>query len=76
MLSARRAVRLTKPVTGPVLGDADRLQQVVWNLLSNALKFTPRAGLVQVQLIVAGTNSEIRVSDTGQGISADFLPWS
>jgi signal transduction histidine kinase len=63
------------PVTGPVLGDADRLQQVVWNLLSNALKFTPRGGLVQVQLIAAGTNSEIRVSDTGQGISANFLPY-
>jgi signal transduction histidine kinase len=64
-----------EPMTGPVLGDAGRLQQVVWNLLSNALKFTPRGGLVQAHLIAGGTNSEIRVSDTGQGIRPDFLPY-
>ncbi len=59
----------------PVLGDADRLQQVVWNLLSNAIKFTPRGGSVAVRLHPRGPNAEIRVSDTGAGIRPDFLPY-
>ncbi len=62
------------PAVGPVAGDAVRLQQVIWNLLSNAIKFTPREGHVEVQLERAGTNITIVVSDTGQGIDADFLP--
>ena len=57
-----------------VLGDSDRLQQVVWNLLSNAVKFTPREGRVTVWIGRVGTNLHIRVSDTGSGISAEFLP--
>jgi PAS domain S-box-containing protein len=57
-----------------VAGDADRLQQVIWNLLSNAIKFTPPEGTVEVTLQRAGTHAELRVSDTGQGISEDFLP--
>ena len=63
--------------SGPlfVLGDPDRLQQVVWNLLSNAVKFTPRDGRVDVELFRKGTSTQLRVSDTGQGISADFLPY-
>jgi CheY-like chemotaxis protein/anti-sigma regulatory factor (Ser/Thr protein kinase) len=57
-----------------VLGDSDRLQQVVWNLVSNAVKFTPRGGRVEVRIERAGEALHIRVSDTGQGISPDFLP--
>ncbi|UNU27077.1 ATP-binding protein [Microcoleus vaginatus] len=60
---------------GPLLGDADRLQQVVWNLLSNALKFTPKNGRVQIRLQRVNSHVEITVSDTGTGISSDFLPF-
>ncbi len=63
------------PGTGPVSGDPDRLQQVVWNLLSNAVKFTPRGGTVRVSLRANDGNAEVAVSDTGRGISADFLPY-
>jgi signal transduction histidine kinase len=57
-----------------VLADAVRLQQVGWNLLSNAVKFTPRGGSVHVALRRNDTSAEIRVRDTGQGISSDLLP--
>ena len=66
--------RLIDPAAGRVLGDADRLQQVIWNLLSNAIKFTPRGGRVEVHLRRAGSSVEARVSDTGQGIAPGFLP--
>ena len=59
---------------GPVLGDADRLQQIVWNLLSNAVKFTPVNGRVEVQMSSAGPQVEITVSDNGEGVSPEFLP--
>lgn len=59
---------------GPVIGDAVRLQQVIWNLLSNAIKFTPREGRVDVNLSRQGTDVVIVVSDTGQGIEPAFLP--
>jgi PAS domain S-box-containing protein len=62
------------PGTGPVSGDPDRLQQVVWNLLTNAVKFTPRGGRIEVTLERRGSQIETRVSDTGRGIAADFLP--
>ena len=55
-------------------GDSQRLQQVVWNLLSNAIKFTPAGGRVEVRLERVESNLQIKVSDTGQGISSDFLP--
>jgi PAS domain S-box-containing protein len=55
-------------------GDPDRLQQVVWNLLSNAVKFTPRGGHVSVVAALVESHVEIRVSDTGKGISREFLP--
>jgi len=58
-----------------VPGDPARLQQVVWNLLSNAIKFTPRDGHVQVRLERVNSHIEIVVSDTGQGISPEFLPY-
>ena len=63
------------PAAGPVAGDPNRLQQIVWNLLSNAVKFTPRGGKVQIILARVNSNIEITVSDTGQGILADFLPF-
>ncbi|WP_218081309.1 hybrid sensor histidine kinase/response regulator [Anthocerotibacter panamensis] len=56
-------------------GDANRLQQVVWNLLSNAIKFTPRGGRVEVRLERVSEEFLLTVSDTGQGIRADFLPY-
>jgi signal transduction histidine kinase len=63
------------PLASPVLGDADRLQQVIWNLLSNAIKFTSRGGRVEVRLREAGGNAVIRVNDSGIGIRPDFLPY-
>jgi len=58
-----------------VIGDRDRLQQVVWNLVSNALKFTPKSGNVDVSLRDIDGDAEVSVSDTGIGISAEFLPY-
>ncbi|HYY56511.1 MAG TPA: ATP-binding protein [Pyrinomonadaceae bacterium] len=58
-----------------IWGDANRLQQVVWNLLSNAVKFTPEGGRIEVRLKRVNAHTQIVVSDTGQGISADFLPY-
>ncbi|WKB56108.1 hybrid sensor histidine kinase/response regulator [Eleftheria terrae] len=57
-----------------VLGDARRLQQVVWNLVSNAVKFTPRGGVIRVDLHSVDGHAEIRVADTGVGIPAQALP--
>ncbi len=65
---------LIAPTVGFVLGDPNRLQQVIWNLLSNAIKFTPSGGRVSIHLENKGTHAQIQVSDTGKGISADFLP--
>ncbi|MGC4030506.1 MAG: ATP-binding protein [Tepidisphaeraceae bacterium] len=59
---------------GTVHADADRLQQVVWNLVSNAVKFTPQGGVVTVGVWRDDATVNIRVSDTGQGISAEMLP--
>ena len=58
-----------------VLGDANRLQQVFWNLLANAVKFTPKGGRVEVRLEVIDSRVQIRVSDTGLGIASEFLPY-
>ncbi len=62
------------PEVKVVVGDANRLQQVVWNLLSNAVKFTPKGGKVDVQLQRIESCVEIKVSDTGTGIATEFLP--
>lgn len=61
-------------VTEPVNGDPNRLQQVFWNLLNNAIKFTERGGRVEVTLHRMDSHIEVRVIDTGQGIAAEFLP--
>ncbi|MEH1976997.1 MAG: PAS domain S-box protein [Nostoc sp.] len=58
-----------------VMGDPNRLQQVVWNLFSNAVKFTPTGGRVGIRLMEADNQVQIQVSDTGKGISPDFLPY-
>ena len=58
----------------PVLGDPRRLEQVVWNLSWNAVKFTPPSGRVRVQLTRAGREAILTVSDTGVGIASEFLP--
>jgi signal transduction histidine kinase/DNA-binding response OmpR family regulator len=58
-----------------VLGDANRLQQIVWNLLSNAIKFTPTGGRVSAEVKRAGTRVRISVGDSGIGITSEFLPY-
>jgi signal transduction histidine kinase len=60
---------------GLVVGEAVRLQQVIWNVLSNAVKFTPKNGRIQVVFKVAGKQFEIVISDTGEGIESEFLPY-
>jgi len=73
-----KSIRLQSRIdsqAGLLLGDANRLQQVVWNLLSNALKFTPKDGRVEIRLERVNSHAEITVSDTGLGISSDFLPF-
>ena len=59
----------------PVLGDANRLQQIFWNLFSNAVKFTPRGGQVNVAVHRQDSQMQISVTDTGIGISSEFLPY-
>jgi len=63
------------PNIGQVMGDPNRLQQVVWNLLSNAVKFTPAAGQVQIEVKEIDGQAQIQVSDTGKGITPEFLPF-
>jgi signal transduction histidine kinase len=75
--AAARQVRITKvldPVE-PISGDPARLQQVLWNLLANAIKFTPKGGRVSVVLKRVNSHVEIVVSDNGEGISPEFLPY-
>jgi PAS domain S-box-containing protein len=63
------------PAAGPVLGDASRLQQVIWNLLSNAVRFASAGGRVQVRLDGAPSCLELSVTDDGPGIDPEFLPY-
>jgi CheY-like chemotaxis protein len=69
-----RVQTILDPRAAPISGDANRMQQIVWNLVSNAVKFTPKNGVVQVRLERVNSHVEIVVSDTGSGITADFLP--
>lgn len=61
--------------TGRVLGDPDRLQQIIWNLLSNAAKFTDAPGTIDVRLEQVNGTARLTVADTGRGISPEFLPF-
>jgi PAS domain S-box-containing protein len=70
-----RVETILDPEATPISGDPERLQQVLWNLLSNAVKFTQRGGRVQVRLERVHSHVELAVSDTGVGISPDFLPF-
>jgi signal transduction histidine kinase len=73
-----KSIRLTaslNPNARLVSGDVDRLQQIVWNLLNNAIKFTPQGGSVEVRLERVESHVEISVTDTGEGIAPDFLPY-
>src|ERR1044072_2455816 len=73
-----KGIRLTTMLerrAGPINGDADRLQQVVWNLLTNAIKFMPEGGQILVKLESVGSRVEITVRDSGIGISPEFLPY-
>ena len=63
------------PEAGQITGDPNRLQQVVWNLVSNAIKFTPSGGRVRVELRRGGSGVQIVVDDTGEGINPDLLPY-
>ncbi|MGB3207080.1 MAG: PAS domain-containing protein, partial [Crinalium sp.] len=71
-------IRLQKVLdhqAGIVSGDPSRLQQIIWNLVANAIKFTPKGGRVQVVLERVNSHVEISVIDTGQGIKPEFLPY-
>ncbi len=76
--AAAKHIRLTRSFdskVGLVSGDTDRLQQIVWNLLSNAIKFSPSGGEVTISVWPINNRVEISVSDTGEGIDPDFLPY-
>ena len=62
------------PDAGPIKGDANRLQQVVWNLLSNAVKFTPKGGRIRIHMQRVNSHVELSVTDSGIGMSPEFLP--
>ncbi len=73
-----KAITIVSPVDLGIVrvsGDPNRLEQIIWNLLSNAIKFTPKGGRVEVRLERIESFAQITVSDTGQGISAEFLPF-
>lgn len=65
---------MTDRAVGPIVGDPDRLRQLVWNLLLNAVKFTPRQGRIAVSLEASDSHMTLRVKDSGIGISAELLP--
>ncbi|MBV9733224.1 MAG: PAS domain S-box protein [Verrucomicrobia bacterium] len=70
-----RLQTVVDPLNALVLGDPNRLQQVFWNLLNNAIKFTPKGGRVQILLQRINSHVDVSVVDTGEGIPPDFLPY-
>ena len=66
--------RTLDPGAGPVFGDPQRIQQVVWNLVSNSIKFTPKGGKIDILLRRVNSHVELRVTDSGIGIAPEFLP--
>jgi PAS domain S-box-containing protein len=75
--AAARNIAITiqlEPAAAHVKGDPDRLQQVVWNLMNNAIKFTQKGGRIEVRACRAGTHIELSVADNGLGIAESFLP--
>ncbi|HJX30010.1 MAG TPA: PAS domain S-box protein, partial [Thermoanaerobaculia bacterium] len=75
--AAAKGVRIETTLTssGAVQGDPRRLQQIFWNIFNNAIRFTPSGGAMQVRLDRVKSHLEVRVSDTGEGIEPDFLPF-
>ncbi|MGB9180223.1 MAG: ATP-binding protein [Pyrinomonadaceae bacterium] len=76
--ASAKAITLTVSLdeaAGLVFGDSDRLQQVIWNLVSNAIKFTPKDGRIEVRLERVDSQLEVSVSDSGMGINEQFLPF-
>jgi PAS domain S-box-containing protein len=69
-----KLLKVIDPAAGLATGDPARLVQVVWNLVSNAVKFTPKGGKVQVTLERVSSHVEISIADTGEGIAPEFLP--
>ena len=75
--AAAKAIRLDTMLdlqAGPIAGDSERLQQVLWNIVSNAIKFTGREGRIEIRLTRADTSVVVEVRDTGEGISREVLP--
>lgn len=75
--AAAKSIRINLIVdheNGLVAGDPDRLQQVIWNLIANAIKFTPKEGMIDIHLQRINSHMELTVSDNGAGISGEFLP--
>lgn len=76
VLGKRQELRLEAAAGAEVTGDPHRLRQIVWNLLSNATKFTPEGGVIACSVVAVGTRVELTVSDSGQGIEPGFLPYA
>jgi CheY-like chemotaxis protein/nitrogen-specific signal transduction histidine kinase len=69
-----RVQSVIDPLAGPVWGDPNRLQQCFWNLLTNAIKFTPKGGTLRIRVARIASHVEFSVADDGQGIAPEFLP--